>query len=919
MVPVDDTVRCIEWADRSVVVGVGREYAIVRHDGKGGGGGGSERLLRLFDCGKKAPHPVATLVEHRVSAPSAGRDSAAAEREVVLVQDQRGVCINEDGQPTRKESLTFSDIPSLLLSCPPYLLALLPSCIEIRQIRSGLLAQSIPCKEGAKWLERRGQSVFVAGPGWGRCLFPIPLRELVDDCMKRGAYREAQALVQTSDDMQWRGGKEEREQRLNDVYSLAAYDAFNHGDYQQAMVHFQQSAVDPVHVISLFPDVLPSHAQQLLQSMHIAQIKHPVRVSSAQGEQALLKALAALIPYLANMQNKIRLQQQQGGGGAGGGAAEDEEAAAVRPSRRGHHSAPISIPTSSISSLASLIDTVLLKAYLLSDIPLLPFLQQPNACDVSECAAVLRAYEKYPELVCLYQQHGEHREALELLQSIGQASLQLQKQSAAGGGGAEQLKPSQQPLAGVEPCVVYLQRLAREGGETAMQLVAEYSKWIFAADPDAGLRIFTVDQREEAESGGGGAAAAGGSGRSALDPHAVFAFLRSVTDREHCIRYLEWLIGVCRCSDSVFHNELVFLYLDAVLRIMKLDDKKVRHAAAAAAGGGAAGSSGSSADGSPGGSGSATPVSDKGKKKTSAAGSRRTSASLAATSFSSALSPAESAHLLSLRSRLYEFLRSSLHYNPERMLSKFPRNHLLEERCVLLSRVGQHEEALTILAHRLRDPEAAERYCITAYNQSRRGAAAGLSAASAAATATASANGPQSAAAGSGEAEGNDLFLLLLKVYLLPSATDPSASQSSFSAAPPPASSSSSSSSLLLSAAVSLLTHHCQHIDPIAALELLPASTPISLLQPYLLRVLRQQRHRHRAGEIVKQLHRAEHLNTRLLYLDTCRQGTVMTEHTLCERCGKRIGGASFARYPDGSVLHYLCHRALQQQTQQQP
>ena len=811
-VPVDDVVRCMTWCASSLVVGIGREYTLIPYDAP-------RDKVRLFDCGKKAATPVAALVD--------GKDAV----EVVLVQDTRGICIAADGSPSRKEGLTFSDIPSMLLSSPPYLLALLPSSIEIRQTRSGLLTQTVAIKDGGRWMEKQLDTVFVAGGGYVRCLYPIPLRELVDDCMKRSQYREALSLVQLSDDMQWRSA-EEREERLNDVYTLYAYDLFNHGDYQQAMMLFQQSHCDPVHIISLFPDVLPSHAAPLLHSMHIASIKHPVRVTSAQGEQALLKALAALIPYLANMQNKIRLQQQQGGGGLDDGG------------RRGVAALKVDV-----TSLASLIDTVLLKAYLLSDIPLLPFLQQPNACDVDECSAILRAYEKYPELVCLYQQHDEHREALDLLTSIGRASFTATA--------ASPLRPSQLVLAGLSPTITYLQSLLKESGrrkadhekDDPFALVTEFSRWIFERDADSALTIFTREHDDD--------------GRSSASPQAVFDFLRSVTDREHCIAYLESLIDRTGEVHSVLHNELVFLYLDSVLRLMRAEER---------------GSAKGSQDTSASDSGVVTPVD---RRKSS--GSRRTSASLAATSVSSALAPKDAALLLSLRRRLLAFLRRSHHYNPERLLSKFPRHHLLEERCILLSRINQHEEALGILAHQLKDPDAAERYCVQVYN-ARQGAGAEVK-----------------------EGEGNDLFLLLLHVYLKGSGTsggaggdDEKKSTSASSSSPPPA---------MLDAAVRLLTNHFRHINPVKALELIPPSTAIHSLQPYLLRVLRAQKHARRAGEVVKQLQKAEHLHTKLDWMEARGEGVLIEDGVVCARCGKRIGTASFARYPDGSVMHYLCHK----------
>merc|ERR1712241_878284 len=60
------------------------------------------------------------------------------------------------------------------------------------------------------------------------------------------------------------------------------------------------------------------------------------------------------------------------------------------------------------------------------------------------------------------------------------------------------------------------------------------------------------------------------------------------------------------------------------------------------------------------------------------------------------------------RRKLLEFLKNSTYYTPTLLLKKFPSNSLLEERCLLLSRVPRHEEALQIYAYQLKDFKAAE-------------------------------------------------------------------------------------------------------------------------------------------------------------------------------------------------------------------
>jgi hypothetical protein len=109
----------------------------------------------------------------------------------------------------------------------------------------------------------------------------------------------------------------------------------------------------------------------------------------------------------------------------------------------------------------------------------------------------LRAYERFPELVQLYRSRGAHRQALELLCTLGiilLLSLFFVSSNRditsfftfhVTGQSSNQLNP----LHGTEETVKYLQTLAEQPDFT--NLVLEFSTWVLKADPDQGLRIFT--------------------------------------------------------------------------------------------------------------------------------------------------------------------------------------------------------------------------------------------------------------------------------------------------------------------------------------------------------------------------------------------------------------------------------------------
>lgn len=67
------------------------------------------------------------------------------------------------------------------------------------------------------------------------------------------------------------------------------------------------------------------------------------------------------------------------------------------------------------------------------------------------------------------------------------------------------------------------------------------------------------------------------------------------------------------------------------------------------------------------------------------------------------------------RKKLLEFLEKSTHYVPDTVLMHFPTDHLLEERAIILGRLGRHEQALAIYVRALGDIEKAITYCGRAY------------------------------------------------------------------------------------------------------------------------------------------------------------------------------------------------------------
>lgn len=67
--------------------------------------------------------------------------------------------------------------------------------------------------------------------------------------------------------------------------------------------------------------------------------------------------------------------------------------------------------------------------------------------------------------------------------------------------------------------------------------------------------------------------------------------------------------------------------------------------------------------------------------------------------------------------KLLQILENSTQYTAENILSSFPTASLLEERAIILGRLGKHEQALTIYVRALGDIKKATDYCQKVYEK----------------------------------------------------------------------------------------------------------------------------------------------------------------------------------------------------------
>uniref|UniRef100_A0A8C6T6W7 Transforming growth factor, beta receptor associated protein 1 n=1 Tax=Neogobius melanostomus TaxID=47308 RepID=A0A8C6T6W7_9GOBI len=223
--------------------------------------------------------------------------------------------------------------------------------------------------------------------------------------------------------------------------------------------------------------------------------------------------------------------------------------------------------------------------------------------------------------------------------------------------------------------------------------------------------------------------------------------------------------------------------------------------------------------------------------------------------------PTDEAQLLKARERLQAMLRESSLYRVQYILGKIDKcEKLLLERATLHGKLEEHDAALNILVHELKDFPSAEAYCIWA--SERRDAA-----------------------------YRQRLFHRLLGVYLDPQSQGTSAG----------------AGGELEMAAVDLLNRHGEVFDAVQVLNLLPESWSLQLLRPFLGRAVRASMHACRTSQIALGLAHSE--NVQLLHdrLKERKKPIFVSDKKGCFMCHNTFNEPEVVCLPGGVPVHTHC------------
>uniref|UniRef100_A0A7S2RV46 CNH domain-containing protein n=1 Tax=Mucochytrium quahogii TaxID=96639 RepID=A0A7S2RV46_9STRA len=208
-----------------------------------------------------------------------------------------------------------------------------------------------------------------------------------------------------------------------------------------------------------------------------------------------------------------------------------------------------------------------------------------------------------------------------------------------------------------------------------------------------------------------------------------------------------------------------------------------------------------------------------------------------------------------LRQALLSFLRSSTYYSAADLVSRFQATDLYSEYAIILSKLGRHSEALNIYVNDLNSYKQAEEYCESMYV--------------------------------AGDPQRNGIFLLLLEALV---------------------------ENNLVDKAIHLAEAHFMKVDPMKALDILPHDIPLKKVDKFIRATMRHQASQHRDAQIVKQLIRKEHISILETMSELHRKYSLINRRTICANpsCQRHFSADQpHARLPNGKVVHYACLKTM--------
>jgi len=206
-----------------------------------------------------------------------------------------------------------------------------------------------------------------------------------------------------------------------------------------------------------------------------------------------------------------------------------------------------------------------------------------------------------------------------------------------------------------------------------------------------------------------------------------------------------------------------------------------------------------------------------------------------------------------LHSHLVKLLERSQKYDSEKIAIDIAdeKDIFVEEFSILLSKLSRHSEAILMLLEEDASGKLAEAYCTKNYQKD--------------------------------DPERKDIFVTLVREFFRAGRQQ---------------------------AALDLMQNHVNQLDSAQALQLLPDDASLHVVQPFLSAKLRALEVDHRELQVLKQILKKEELILRQDLSSSRRQYSVISAESTCVICKHHFTPEQpIARFPSGSISHYSCFK----------
>lgn len=241
-----------------------------------------------------------------------------------------------------------------------------------------------------------------------------------------------------------------------------------------------------------------------------------------------------------------------------------------------------------------------------------------------------------------------------------------------------------------------------------------------------------------------------------------------------------------------------------------------------------------------------------------------------------------------VQTRFLTLLKASTLYSPSKILQALPTDDptFYEARALVLSRMGNHAQALEIYVFKLHDPRRAEEYCNTVHveeklNASKRSSSRERRKAAAQVRTTDPLD------------EKPSMYGVLLNLYLNP----PKGEEKRWGPA------------------IEILARHGARLPASATLEMIPKDLLVKELEFYFRGRIRNAETITRESQVVSGLRKVEAVRAQVglqLGEKGRRRGVRVDDERVCPVCHKRLGGSVISVFPDNSVVHLGCQARRQ-------